>query len=194
MPAAPTVMGTPTASSWRSVSRREGGTSRASGRVQRREVRYAVTKRPSAAPAVTPPMAPAAHSAAGAFRFSSTRHSARPMTSLPADSVICPAAVGSISPSPWPKPRRADDTHTSATAGPNARMAWAAASSCSHPASIWGMAHMTALHTRPMAASSASAVRKPRRAPAYRRWAAALATRRLNATGSPAVDSTSSRL
>ena len=123
MPAAPTVMGTPTDSSWRSSSRRRGGTSRASGRVQRRAVRQAVTKSPSAAPAVTPPIAPAAHSSGAAFCFKSSRHSARPMTSLPADSVTCPAAVGSISPSPWPKPRRAEDTHTSATAEPKARMA-----------------------------------------------------------------------
>ena len=61
-------------------------------------------------------------------------------------------------------------------------------------ASVSGSRHMTALHARPMTPSSASPVRRQRPAAPKRRWAAARATIRLSATGSPAVDSTSSRL
>ena len=99
--AAPTVMGMPVRSSSRSTRLLAGGTSRASGSAARRGSSRAVTSRPRPAPAVTPPMAPAAHRSVPAPCRSRYRHSPSPMSSLPADSATCPAAVGTISPSPW---------------------------------------------------------------------------------------------
>ena len=116
------------------------------------------------------------------------------MTSLPADSVIWLTAVGVMSPKPCVYPRMAEVRQTNSTAGPRTRMAGAASESWSRPLSTCGNRHMTALHTAPMTASSASAVRKIRRWALRLPCAAARDTSRDSASGSPAVDSTNSRL
>ena len=193
MPAAPSVMGMPTVSSSRSTALRAGGTSTAA-RSRRRSRNTVSTVRDSRDPAVTPAMAPAAHRDESAPRCSSTRHRARPMTSLPADSVIWLTAVGVMSPKPCVYPRMAEVRQTNSTAGPSVRMAGAASESWSRPLSTCGNRHMTALHTAPMTASSASAVRKIQRWALRLPCAAARDTNRDSASGNPAVDSTSSRL
>ena len=88
----------------------------------------------------------------------------------------------------------AEVRQTNSTAGPSARMAGAASESWSRPLSHWGYRHMTALHTRPMAVSSASAVRKMRRWALRRPWAAARDTSRDRARGRPAVEKVSKKL
>ena len=101
MPAAPSVMGMPAVSSSRRTADRAGGVSEAMMGRRRRSRYTASTASDSRDPAVTPAMAPAAHRDESAPRCSSTRHRPRPMTSLPADSVIWLTAVGVMSPSPW---------------------------------------------------------------------------------------------
>ena len=70
-------MGMPVRSSSRSTRLLAGGTSRTSGSAARRGSSRAVTSRPRPAPAVTPPMAPAAHRSVPAPCRSRYRHSGR---------------------------------------------------------------------------------------------------------------------
>ena len=88
----------------------------------------------------------------------------------------------------------AEVRHTHSTEGDSTRITPAAALSCSSPAMVSGNRNITAEKTRPVTPNSSSAVWKTRRACRPCPSAHDRATSREAASGSPAVDSISSRL
>ena len=101
MPTEPRVTGMPISSTWRRISRRLSGMSAPFCPPWERRSHTASTSRLTAAPAVTPEIAPAAHILGAAARRVSSQAAVRPTSSLPVDSMIWLTAVGRISPRPW---------------------------------------------------------------------------------------------
>ena len=100
MPTEPRVTGMPMRSTCCRISRRLSGVSVPRLPRRARSSQTVSTSSPTAAPTVTPEMAPAAHSLGVAPCRTSSHAAVSPTTSLQADSMIWLTAVGRMSPRP----------------------------------------------------------------------------------------------